>query len=200
MMKRKFLSLFVVVLAAIAAQNADAVLMTFDDLPLGNVGTGFTESGIQVQVEKFYPVAGGELSGTALVDASLYAGGGGNELTLNNVNLKFLLNFNSCPACGIALLFHDAQGGINLGVNGDVQKAANFTGLPAIIGGAQVFVGGGYPFGIIYITGGNIQSFTIGGQALSIDSVLACGIVPEPATVMLLGLGGVSVLLRRKKA
>jgi hypothetical protein len=203
MMKRKILSLFVLVLAAIASQNADAVVMTFDDLPLGhtyNVGDSFIASGIQVQVEKFYPVAGGELSGIALVDNSLYAGGG-NGLTLNNVNLKFLLNFDSCPECGSAMLFYDMLGDINLGINGDVRKAADFSDLPTIIDGAQVFVGGSDTYGIIYITGGNIQSFTIGGQALLIDNVLLCGtIVPEPATIVLLGLGSVSVLLRRKKA
>lgn len=204
-MKRKFLSLFVLVLAAIAAQNADAVLMTFEELPLGhtyNVGDTFTASGIQVQVQPFSPVIGEPITdGTLKVDNLLYASGSGKELTLNNVNLKFLLNFDSCPECGLALLFYDMKGDINLGINDDVKKAANFTDLPMIIGGAQVYVSGGYPYGTIFIPTGDIQSFTIGGQGLSIDSVLVCGsIVPEPATVMLLGLGGVSVLLRRKKA
>jgi hypothetical protein len=87
------------------------------------------------------------------------------------------------------------QGDINLGINDDVKKAANFTGLPMIIGGAQVFVGGGYPYGIIYITGGNIQSFTIGGQQLYIDNITT---VPEPATIMLLGLGSLGLLRNRK--
>jgi hypothetical protein len=198
MSKWKTLCLIVPALFVISSQNASAVFIEFEDLPLShtyNVGDSFTTSGIQVQVENFYPRVGGPQSGTALVDNLLYAGGGGNELTLNNVNLRFLLNFDSCPDCGLSLLFYHMQGDIDLGINADILKAADFSGLPTIIGGAQVFVGGSYPYGIIYITGGNIQSFTIGGQQLYIDNITT---VPEPATIMLLGLGSLGLLRNRK--
>jgi hypothetical protein len=206
MMKRKFLSLFVLVLAAIAAQNATAmVVMEFEDLLPNhtyNVGDSFITSGIQVQVEPFYPVAGGELSGTALVDNSQFSGGGpGQELMLNNVNLKFLLNINGCPACFVYLLFGRYGGDVNLSINGDIKKAPDFTNLNLLgtIGGAMVAVHG-YPMGDIMAFGGsNISSFTVGGQDLFIDRLIICE-VPEPNTVMLLGLGGLGLLAGRKKA
>ena len=203
-MKRKFLSLFVLVLAAIAAQNATAmIVMEFEDLLLDHydVGDTFTASGIQVEVEPFKPVFGEELNGTALVDDFRFSGGGpGQELMLNNVNLKFLLNINSCPACFVYLLFGEYGGNVNLGINGDIKKAPDFINLQGTIGGAIVAVHG-YPMGDIMAFGGNISSFTIGGQDLYIDRLIICeGVVPEPATIMLLGLGGVSVLRRRKKA
>ena len=205
MMKRKFLSLFVLVLAAIAAQNATAVIvMEFEDLPLNHipikVGDSFITSGIQVQVVPFKPVVGEEHNGVALVDDSRFSGGGlGQELMLDNANLKFLLNINGCPACFVYLLFGRYGGDVNLGINDDIKRAPDFTNLQGTIGSAIVAVHG-YPMGDIMAFGGNIQSFTIGGQDLFIDRIIICGVVPEPATIILLGLGGVSVLLRRKKA
>lgn len=207
MMKRKLLCLFALVPTAVFTQNAAAVLMEFSDLPLNhvyNVGSSFTTSGIQVQVQQFYPVIGLPLSGTAVVDDSMTAGGWGKELTLNNADLKFLLDFNGYPAGGIALLFSELSGDVNLGINDDVRRAADFTGMPSNIGGAQVSVSG-YPLGAILTITGDIRSLTIGGQELSIDSVLACeskeigGKVPEPTTIVLLGLGSLGVLMGRKK-
>lgn len=203
MMKIKLLCLLVLATAVIASQDAFGVLLTFEDLTLGqvyNVGDPFSTDGIGVQVQQFYPVIGDPLSGTAKVDNFMIAGGTGQELTMSNANLKFTLDFGGCPSCGISLLFFDSGGDINLGINDDVREAANFTGLPSVIGGANVFVAGGYPFGILMITGSNIQSLTIGGQNLSIDYVLACeGKMPEPATFVLLGLGGLGLLVGKRK-
>ena len=41
---------------------------------------------------------------------------------------------------------------------------------------------------------GNIDSFRIGGQELYIDNITA---IPEPATLLLLGAGGVWLMRRR---
>jgi len=200
-MKRKFLFLLVLAVTFLTVQNASAVMIMFEDLPLNqvyNVGDSFTSDGINIQVVQFVPV--NQLNASVKVDNLGIAGGSGNEISMTNASLQFTLNFGGYSANGIAFMFTDQDGGINLGVNGDVKSAANFSGLPATIGGANVYLSGGYPFGIIMITGSNIQSVVIGGQKISIDNVLACkGTVPEPVSILLLGLGGLGLLIRKKK-
>jgi len=202
-MKRKFLLFFVLAAAFIASQNASAVLVTFDDLPLNqvyNVGNYCTPLCVDLQVQQFFPVAGGSISGTALVGDYRTAGASGKELVTNGTNLELSLDFDGFPASGIALMFSDTGGDINLGINGDLRKAANFTDLPSVIGGANIYIAGGYPFGILMITGANIQKLTIGGHGISIDNaIIEVSSVPEPVTVVLLGLGGLGLLFRKKK-
>ncbi len=204
-MKRKFLGLFVLVLAAIASQNADAVLLEFEDLPLNhtyNVGDSFFTSSVDVQVVSFQPLSGPPLSGTAFVDNLGMAGSTGQELSLKDAGLKFILNMQGDER-GMWILFNDLGGGVNLGINDDVRTGTNLAAFSGTtIGGAMVTtVSSGSKGVILFVTGGDVESFTIGGHDLYVDRMFACcKPVPEPATIMLLGLGGVSVLLRRKKA
>ena len=166
-MKRKFLLLFVLAAAFMATQDAFAVLVTFDDLPLNqvyNVGNYCPPGSIEVEVQQFFPVVGGPLNGNAKVDNFRMAGALGNELTMNNANVNFTLDFEGCSACGIAFMFADLGGDINLGINGDLRKAANFTNLPSAFGGAKVSIFGSSIFGILMITGNDIRRITIGGQ------------------------------------
>ncbi len=195
-MRVKLLCL-IVLAASIAAQDAYAVLLNFEDLPLNhvyNVGENFTTASIDVQVKQFYPMIGNPLNGTAKVDNLMVVSKTGNEVAMNNVNLEFDLTSAVNPFSGATLMFANTGGDINLGINGEISKAANIMELPSMISGAKVYVAGGNPYGIIMVTGNNLQSFTIGGQNLYIDNVMFA--VPEPGTLLLLGLG---VLFSRRK-
>jgi len=202
MMKIKLFCLLVLATVFIAPKDADAILLTFEDLTLDrvyNVGDSFSTNSVTVQVQQFYPMIDVQLGGTAKVDNFGKAGATGLEPTLNNVNLKFLLNYSG-PSSVFAFMFADQGDDICLGINGVVERAANFTSLPGTIGGANVYVAGGYPFGIIMITGSFIVNLTIGGQNLSIDNVLVYqGDIPEPATIVLLGLGGLGLLVKKRR-
>ena len=190
--------------ALVICGTADAVVMDFEDQLLGashNVGDSFVASGVTISVSQFQPVVGPPLSGNVVVTNLGMAGGVGKELAINNVDLNFLFNFSGCPSCGVALLFGEYGGDINLGINGDLKKAADFYDLPGIIGGANVYVAsrGGDLGTMLIVSGVNINTMTIGGQELAIDTVFACETIPEPATITLLGLGAISVLAGRKR-
>jgi len=118
------------------------------------------------------------------------------------VNLEFITNFGGCPSCGISLLFGDYGGDINLGINGNVLAASNFGDLNGtVIDGATINVVQGQYLGALLIVSGEINTFTIGGQELAIDTMLACETnIPEPATMTLLGLGGFLVMRKRKNS
>ena len=202
-MKKKLLFLAVLVTLFLASQNASAVFLTFEDpsLIIGatyDVGDSFYASGKQIIVGEFYPMVGNPITdGDVSIGNSGQAGAFGKELEVSNVNLSFVLNFDGCPACALALLFGEYGGDINLGIDGTIVSAADFYDLPLTINGASIFVRGSGALGSILIITGDIDTFTIGGQELYIDNVLLCEI-PEPTTVILLGLGGLSLLAKRR--
>lgn len=202
-MKKKFLFLMVILFTGISAQNAGAVLLDFEDLNVGdsyNVPDSFYSSEIKIDVGEFYPTTGGSLSGTAVVGNGGVAGHLGNEMEIYNVNLHFLLGDSGCPSCGLFLLFGYNGGDVNLGINGTVNSYTSFADIPPneVIDGATITVRG-TQLGALLVVNGNIEVFTIGGQEIAIDSILACEI-PEPMTIALLGLGSLSLVLRRKQS
>ena len=98
------------------------------------------------------------------------AGGTGQELAVNNVNLNF--DFGR-PVRSISLLFGEYGGNLNIEINGDFRNFDNFTDIDgAIIGGVQVSVinGFGNDAGRLELEG-VISSFSVGGQELWIDEV-----------------------------
>ncbi len=207
-MKKGYLWLSLVLFIAFSAQNTNAVMMGFEDLALGtsyDEPNSFYASGIEILVGQFYPYGGGDpiSGGEVSVGNGGLAGWFGNELELNNVNLHFLLG-DACPSCGyVSLLFGYEDGDFNIGINGgEPEKFQSIFDITAgtIIGGASVKVVGGGAFGAMMIVNGDIDIFSIGGEALVIDAVFACEGIPEPTTIALLGLGGVSLLAKRKKS
>jgi hypothetical protein len=148
--------------------------LPFESLPSGAtylVGDSFTELGATVEVKEFtwsngIVYAGGQ----AMVGSGGLAGGTGQELAVNNVNLDF--DFGN-PAKTISLLFGEYGGNLNMNVNGDFRNFDNFADLNGlVVGGAQVTVinGLGNDQGRLELEG-IITSFSIGGQELWIDEV-----------------------------
>ena len=146
----------------------------FEDLIVNieyKVGDIFTTRGTPVTVKPFQWSGGGWTSdGYTKVVAMGLAGGSGNEMNVNNVNLDFDLG---PPVTELSLLFGEYGGNLNIEINGDFRNVLNFSDINGLtIGGVNVTVidfGGGK--GRLKLTGGIINQFAIGGQELWIDDV-----------------------------
>lgn len=198
----KFRFVVLLLVAILLAQNAEAVVVDFEDLSLGaiySVGNTFTTSGVVVTAEEFFLLPSGSTTGGyAEVMNATKAGGAGYEVFTNNINLSFDFGL---PCDGVSLMFADSGGpggNINLEINGSLANVDLFSNLPTSLGGVSVFTTAD-DTGALFVIGavGNINSFKIGGQELYIDNIVA-SVVPEPATLMLLGAGAFAVLTRRK--
>jgi hypothetical protein len=139
----------------------------FEDLTFGaiyNVGATFITSGVQVTVKPF--MGGGN---HAEVQNGGLAGGSGNEMWVNNVNLDFGF---AVPTAGLSLLFGEYGGNVNIEINSNFRNVPDFSDLNGlIIDGVQVTVvdlGDGK--GSLKLVG-TINQFAIGGQELWIDDV-----------------------------
>jgi hypothetical protein len=184
-------------LAGCICSVAGAYVVTFEDLTLGDdfhVGEGFTSDGMTTMgAEYFWSGGGSTLTGVATVMNTGQAGGAGNEIWFNNINLNF--SYAVQPLAGVSLMFGDHGGDVNLSINGILKNVDDFSVLNGTtIGGVTVFVTGTSTFGSI-IAIGPVSSFGIGGQELAIDNIIGC--VPEPATLVMLAFGG--LLLRKRK-
>lgn len=168
----------------------------FEDPPLGttySVGSSFVDSGATVFVQSFEWSSGTPTSGGhARIDDDGDAGGVGQEVWANNVNLRFI--FPLQPNV-LFLRFGEYGGNLNIEINGDFRNFDNFATIDSwIIGGVEVTVSNGFgnDMGTLTLTG-EINSFAIGGQELVIDHVCVTGIPDVDATgvwVMPYGVGG----------
>ena len=150
----------------------------FEGLPLGNqyhVGDTFTDSGVDITAVGFEWSTGEFFTGgLAIVENGGLAGGAGQEMHLNNVNLAF--NFGG-PIPGLDLLFGEYGGNLNLEINGDFRNFENLADIDGlVIGGVQVSVVGGLGNDMGSLTlSGDINSFSIGGQEFWIDDICPWG-------------------------
>ena len=150
-----------------------AAPIDFEDLTPGTeykVDDTFTTSGIPVAVEPFQWSGGGWTSdGYAKVMNGGQAGGSGNEMNVNNVNLDFSFG---APIKSLSLLFGEYGGNLNIEVNGDFRNFDKFADVNGFtIGGVYVTVVDlGDSNGRLTLTG-TIEQFAIGGQELWIDDV-----------------------------
>lgn len=201
MMKKKILLILVLFALVLFVQSASAVVIDYEDQNFGDtflVGDSFMASGLQINVLEFEPVGSTPTSGHAEIQADGDAGSFGNEVWLDNVNLEFNTNLGGCPSCGISLLFGWYGGDINLGINGEMHSATDFSGLPSTINGAAIHLVQPSELGLLLVISGGIDTFTIGGQELALDTMLVCE-TPEPATITMLGMGFMGLMMKKKR-
>ena len=136
-------------------------------------GDTFTDSGVQMSLHDFQWVTSTWTSnGHAKVRGQQQAGGSGNDLRLNNVNVEF--HFGTIP--GLTLLFADYGGNENLNINGDHVSVGNLVSLDGTTqGGVDIAIdvtasSTSGQMGKMTLTG-TIESFSIGGAELWIDNV-----------------------------
>ena len=168
----------------------------FESLALGTnyaVPSTFTDAGATMDVRQFQWANGNWTStGHAVVANAGQAGGAGQDLGVNNVNVGF--GFSVLPNV-VFLNFGEFGGNLNIEVNGDFRNFANFDDIHnAIIGGAQVAVtnGGGNSKGTLTLNG-PVHALAVGGQELWLDHVCFTGEPPvehEGTWVMPFGIGG----------
>jgi hypothetical protein len=205
-MKKGNLWLPLALIIAFSAQSANAVLIHFDDVPLGvyPVGGGFTSSGVEVTIENMWvPAALSTIVNgnyAEIVNPGMVGPGAGNELKMSNVLANFALD-DPCPSCTIALFFAEFGNLVNLGINNSILTAADFADLNGLtIEGALISViQTPNNQGAMMLINGNVETFQIGGEDLYVDSIFIES-VPEPTTIALLGLGVFSLLIKRKKS
>jgi len=168
----------------------------FEEPPLGtvyHVGDTFTDCGALITVMPFQ-WAGGSWTGDgqAEITNAGNAGGSGQEVWVNNVNLGF--DFAVQPNV-LFLNFGEYGGNLNIEVNGDFRNFSDFADIhAATIGAVSISVTNGFgnDMGTLMLTG-EIHSFSIGGQELAIDHVCITEVPPVDATgvwIMPYGVGG----------
>jgi hypothetical protein len=121
-----------------------SVCVDFEDLPLPplgvyHVGDTFPTGPAMVAALPFQWSGGGWTNGGyAQVDTAGLAGGSGQEMTVNNINLHF--HFGTPLSC-LELKFGEYGGNLNIEINGDFRNFENFASINGlIIGGVQVSV------------------------------------------------------------
>jgi len=102
----------------------------FEDPPLGTqykVPDTFTDSGVKISVGPFQWSNGQWTSnGYAQVEGAGLAGGAGQDIQVNNVNLSF--DFYS-PIESLSLRFGEYGGNLNININGTLVNFENFSGI-----------------------------------------------------------------------
>ena len=193
--------LYVAIAAAVwAAAPALAATVDFESVPVGTrwgVAEGnvpgevvLTQDGILMSVETFHLGA---------FEGFIYAEVGGQyddffpttPLETNNISVRFDFSDLNFDVNLVTLEFMEFGGADNFAVNDHtIYELASLMEIPTDVAPGVIAFVAGETITLL----GAIQSFQIGGQELAIDNVMA---VPEPATALLLALGGLVAVRRR---
>lgn len=187
--------------ALMAASTGFAVTMDFESAQVGTLYGGsaghnpsevvLSQEGIDMSVENFF------LAGfTGFFEAEI--GGRYQDffpttpLGLDNISVRFDFNNIGFEVDLMTMEFVEFGGEYNFAVNdGMVHQLASFEDIPGNVAPDVVAL---VSNGIITLEG-DINAVRVGGQELAVDTVFA---IPEPATLLLLCLGGTAVLRTRR--
>jgi hypothetical protein len=197
-----------IVPASFAVQSAK---IDFESQPLGTTYGGeavppdnpgdvvIFEDGIAMSVENFFV---GQFEGfnSATVGGMNAHYFPTTPLELNNINVRFDFTQVGFDVTMVTVDYMEFGGADNFAVNVEIVDQntvyileTSLTGLPMVVApGVTAIV----DENVSITLSGDITSFVIGGQELSIDNIVA---VPEPASLLLLGLGAVAVLRRDRR-
>ena len=178
----KYISLFLLMFFGICS-NVSAVsttCMDFDSYPLGTqyvVGDNQSYGTIYGEFTPFQWSNGSWTSGgVATIENGGQARGSGNEINLNNINIRFM--FGTTQPVVATFKYADWGGNINLGINGTLSNRNNLSDLNgSIINGVLILVtrtnvfGGHY--GTVALIGltSSIDRFAVGGQEFWVDDI-----------------------------
>jgi len=151
----------------------DSDCVDFEDLPYPHsysYGQFFVDSGAIIELgEFFWFPSGSTTAGSCNVDNLQRAGGTGQDVNSNNINLDF--DFGD-TLLRLDLLYTDFGGNANVRVNGVLANVADIATLHmTTLGGATIELQGPSGSSGQMIVTGNISDFEIGGQELWIDHV-----------------------------
>lgn len=203
-------------LSLVSATQGAAV--TFDGLGVGTTYGSptyspgdpiFTEDGIVVSVEDFFYSSGAStFSGPAEVfafgDMPPYGFpfapnlGSGRFMGTPNISLGFDFSGLGFVVDHLTAEFANGGGNENISVNNQPIWFDQIMTAPAAIAPGVILSASYDPLtllGTIELTG-VIDAFRIGGQEFAVDNI---AVTPEPASVMLLAMGGVLLLRRRRR-
>jgi Ca2+-binding RTX toxin-like protein len=141
-----------------------------------------------VTLGPFFFSNGGSTSNGSAQAADLGTDPANQVMLINNTNLQF--DFTETLA-GLAVVFFDGGGNVNLSINGQLRNEANLSSLNGqTIGGAVVVVNQVTDnLGILVVTG-TIDAFAIGGQEFWIDNLAISGGVEDGTGVHVVDIRG----------
>ncbi len=203
-MKRcRVMACLTVLVACLAISECFAATVDFETVGVGTAyGSDYgnlpgevvlTQDGIDMSVEEF-------LLGTFVGLIKAEVGGRyssfftSTPLELDNISVEFDFTNVGFDVTRVTLEYQEFGGSNNFAVNGEAPLVITpLSNLPIDVApGVTAAVADG----VITLLG-NVDSVRIGGQELGIDTIVA---VPEPASIILLGLGFVILLRRRRNA